>query len=181
MFIWCFKIIFYLVICFIGIVLQSKESKMTKPGTFFFIRHSFRRNIGYLEVKNGHLYFVHVWYITCVFILIYFLESAIRNVEEGLEVQNCLLEKETQIQDGLYKLNESSDNANSNTVSSWHSFYYMQYLYVLLFMYLLLLFMFVLTLNGSYLLNELNLKQTGFRHSIYGYITEKIEGKSMLW
>lgn len=52
---------------------------------------------------------------------------------------------------------------------------------VLLCMYLLFLFMFLLTLNGSYLLNELNLKQTGFRHSIYGYITEKkIEEKSML-
>lgn len=81
----------------------------------------------------------------------------------------------------FYKLNESSDNANSDAVSSWHIFYYMQYLYVLLFMYLLLLFMFLLTLNGSYLLNELNLKQTGIRHSIYGYIAEKkIEEKSML-
>lgn len=58
-------------ICFIGIVLQSEESKKTKPGTFFF-RHSFKRNIGYLEVKNGHVYIVHAGYITCVFILIYF-------------------------------------------------------------------------------------------------------------
>lgn len=47
-----------------------------------------------------------------------FLEPAIRNVEEGLEVQNRLLEKETQIQEVFYKLNESSDNANSNAVSS---------------------------------------------------------------
>lgn len=45
-------------------------------------------------------------------------ESVIRNVEEGPEVQNCLLEKETQIQDVLYKLNESPDNANLNAVSS---------------------------------------------------------------
>lgn len=104
-------------ICFIGIFLQSEESKKTKPGTFFF-RHSFNRNSGYLEVKNRHVYIVHVGYITCVFILIYFLDSAIRNVEEGPGVQNCLLEKETQIQDVFYKLNESSGNANSNAVSS---------------------------------------------------------------
>lgn len=45
-------------------------------------------------------------------------EPPIRNVEEGLEVQNRLLEKETQVQDVFYKLNESSDNANSNAVSS---------------------------------------------------------------
>lgn len=45
-------------------------------------------------------------------------EPVIRNVEEGPDVQNCLLEKETQIQDVFYKLNESSDNANSNAVSS---------------------------------------------------------------
>ncbi|XP_052691098.1 uncharacterized protein LOC128168967 [Crassostrea angulata] len=45
-------------------------------------------------------------------------DSAIRNVEEGPGVQNCLLEKETQIQDVFYKLNESSGNANSNAVSS---------------------------------------------------------------
>ncbi|XP_052708340.1 uncharacterized protein LOC128183394 [Crassostrea angulata] len=44
--------------------------------------------------------------------------SAIETVEEGHEVQNCLLEKETQIQNVIYKLNESSDNANSDTVSS---------------------------------------------------------------
>lgn len=48
-------------------------------------------------------------------------------------------------------------------------------------MYLLFLFMFLLTLNGSYLLNELNLKQTGFRHSIYGYITEKILKKNQCY
>lgn len=69
-------------------------------------------------MKKGHVYIVHVGYITCVFILTYFVESAIRNVEEGPEVQFCLLEKETQIQDVFYKLNESSDNANSNAVSS---------------------------------------------------------------
>lgn len=34
-------------------------------------------------MKNGHVYIVHVGYITCVFILTYFVESAIRNVEEG--------------------------------------------------------------------------------------------------
>lgn len=69
-------------------------------------------------MKNGHVYIVHVGYITCVFILTYFVESAIRNVEEGPEVQNCLLEKETQIQNVFYKLNESSDNANSDAFSS---------------------------------------------------------------
>lgn len=69
-------------------------------------------------MKKGPVYIVHVGYITCVFILTYFVESAIRNVEEGPEVQNCLLEKETQIQDVFYKLNESSDNAHSNAVSS---------------------------------------------------------------
>nr|XP_034316570.1 uncharacterized protein LOC105322857 [Crassostrea gigas] len=45
-------------------------------------------------------------------------KSAIRNVEEGPEVQNCLLEKETQIQNVFYKLNESSDNTNSDAFSS---------------------------------------------------------------
>lgn len=45
-------------------------------------------------------------------------ESVTKNSEEDPEIQNCLLEKETQIQDVFFKLNESSDNVNSNAVSS---------------------------------------------------------------
>lgn len=68
-------------------------------------------------------YIVYVGYLTLIlysylFVFFFFVESVTKNSEEDLEIQNCLLEKETQIQDVFYKLNESSDKANSNAVSS---------------------------------------------------------------
>lgn len=45
-------------------------------------------------------------------------ESVTKKIVEDPEIQNCLLEKEMQIQDVFFKLNESSDNVNSNAVSS---------------------------------------------------------------
>lgn len=67
-------------------------------------------------------YIVYVGYLTLILysylFVFFFVESVTKNSEEDLEIQNCLLEKETQIQDVFYKLNESSDKANSNAVSS---------------------------------------------------------------
>lgn len=67
-------------------------------------------------------YIVYVGYLTLILYSylfgFFFVESVTKNSEEDLEIQNCLLEKETQIQDVFYKLNESSDKANSNAVSS---------------------------------------------------------------
>lgn len=65
-------------------------------------------------------YIVYVGYLTLILYsyLVFFVESVTKNSEEDPEIQNCLLEKVTQIQDVFYKLNESSDKANSNAVSS---------------------------------------------------------------
>lgn len=119
--------------------------------------------------RNGELYCLcRIFNINIVFIFVFFfVESVIKNIEEDPEIQHSLLEKETQIHDVFYKLNESSDNVNSNAASSWHVFYHEQYLYILLYMYLLSLLVFF-TQNGSYLLYELNLKQNGVWHSMFG-------------
>lgn len=67
-------------------------------------------------------YIVYVGYLTLIlysyFGFFYLVESVMKYIEEDPEIQNSLLEKETQIQDVFYKLNESSDNVNSNTASS---------------------------------------------------------------
>lgn len=67
-------------------------------------------------------YIVYVGYLTLIlysyFGFFYLVESVIKYIEEDPEIQNSLLEKETQIQDVFYKLNESSDNVNSNAASS---------------------------------------------------------------
>lgn len=65
-------------------------------------------------------YIVYEGYLTLILYsyLFFFVESLTKNSEEDPEIQNCLLEKETKIQDMFYKLNESIDNVISNAVSS---------------------------------------------------------------
>lgn len=47
-----------------------------------------------------------------------FVESVNIRVEEGVEVQNNLLENKTIIQDVFHEVNESSDNTNLNAKPS---------------------------------------------------------------
>lgn len=65
-------------------------------------------------------YIVYEGYLTLILYsyLFFFVESLTKNSEEDPEIQTCLLEKETKIQDMFYKLNESIDNVISNAVSS---------------------------------------------------------------
>lgn len=65
-------------------------------------------------------YIVYEGYLTLILYsyLFFFVESVTKNSKEDPEIQNCLLEKETKIQDMFYKLNESIDNVISNAVSS---------------------------------------------------------------
>lgn len=87
----------------------------------FLIHNSFRKikttKFLFIEMDN---YIVYVGYLTIILysIVFFFVESVTKNIEEDREIQNCLLKKTPQIQDMLYKLNESLDNANSKAMSS---------------------------------------------------------------
>lgn len=52
------------------------------------------------------------------YILFLFVESVNIRVEEGVEVQNNLLEKKAIIQDVFHEVNESSDKTNLNAKPS---------------------------------------------------------------